>query len=554
MDLMTRTMQIGIFAFLMMVICIRPDTGRSQEPSKPSGPPGGAVSIQAGQKFILELETDLHTRTTKKGDRVEFSTAADVVVENQVVIPNKSSVRATVTKAKRAGRIGGRAEIQLRFDEIKLADGTFAPLHASITRVGYDPVDPTKKGDPSLKGESGSGGNAGTVAKGAAQGAIIGVLSAGPRGAIYGSAVGAAISAAGMIFRRGPDLDLPRNTMFEAKFDQALDIPAAALLPPPPPPPTPPPVASTPAEATATVAKSEEQISPPRPRLTKAGRVEEPPVENPPISKPSETPPPTAPPPATAQPADPQPATAGGLTLSVNVRMVLVDAVVRDRSGHNMDNLTREDFQVYEDGVKQEVQSFSRDELPIAVALIIDRSGSEAPYISELRRIANRTLQELKPADQVALFSFAADVQRIEGLTTDRQRIADALTRIRAGGGTDIIDALYEAAVYHKRAAPDMRHAIILISDNEATVQPRASESETIKVALESETVVYSIKTAGENRPLALQLPSLVFGAGSVKKVTQETGGEIFDVSNSASLGVAMGNVIARLRMRYNLG
>ena len=90
-----------------------------------------------------------------------------------------------------------------------------------------------------------------------------------------------------------------------------------------------------------------------------------------------------------------------------------------------MRGLTRDDFVIYEDGVKQEVQSFSRDELPIAVALVIDRSGSEAPYISELRRIANRTLQELKPADQVALFSFASDVQRLEGLTTDRQRIAD---------------------------------------------------------------------------------------------------------------------------------
>jgi Ca-activated chloride channel family protein len=548
MDNMMRTMQVGILALTMMVICGRPDAGQSQEVQKPAVSAGGTVSVQSGQKFILQLETDLHTRTTKKGDRVEFSTAADVLVDNQVVIPNKSWVRATVTKAKRAGRLAGRAEIQLRFDEIKLADGTVAPLHASITRVGYDPVSPANGGDPSLKGESGKGGSVGTVAKAGAQGAIIGVLSAGPRGAIYGSAAGAAIAAAGIIFRRGPDLDLPRNTMFEAKFDQPLNVSASALLPPSPPAP------STPAEATAVVAKVEEQISPPRPRLVKTERVEEPPVENPPTSKPPDTPPAAAPPPPASQPGEPQPTNAGGLKLSVNVRMVLVDAVVKDRGGRNMDNLTRDDFQIYQDGVKQEVQSFSRDELPIAVALVIDRSGSEAPYISELRRIANRTLQELKPGDQVALFSFAADVQRIEDLTTDRQRIADGLTRIRAGGGTDIIDALYEAAIYLKKAAPDMRHAIILISDNQETVRPRVSEAETIKVAMESETVVYSIKTVGENRLLALQLPSLLGGAGSVSKVTQETGGEIIDVANAASLNAAMGNVISRLRMRYSLG
>ena len=75
-------------------------------------------------------------------------------------------------------------------------------------------------------------------------------------------------------------------------------------------------------------------------------------------------------------------------TIRVRVRMVQVDAVVRDRAGRMIDNLTADDFRVYEDGVLQEMQSFSRDELPLAVALVIDRSGSVGPYISELRRIA----------------------------------------------------------------------------------------------------------------------------------------------------------------------
>jgi Ca-activated chloride channel homolog len=548
LDIKMRTMQISVLALAMMIISVPPDAGRSQEVQKPAVSAGSAISVQAGQKFILQLETDLHTRTTKKGDRAEFSTAADVLVDNQIVVPNKSLVRATVTKAKRAGLVAGRSEIQLRFDEIKLADGTVVPLHASITRVGYDPVDPKKEGDPTVKGEPGSGGDVITVAKAGAQGALIGVLTAGPKGALYGSAIGAAVAAAGMIFKRGPDLDLPRNTMFEAKFDRPLDVPAAALLPPPPPAPSAPPIPSM------VAAKAEDQISPPRPKLVKIERDEGPPAENPPTSKPPDPPPAAAPAPPAAQPVEPPLGNAGGYKLSVNVRMVMVDTVVRDKIGRNVDNLTRADFLVYEDGVKQEIQSFSRDELPVAVALVIDRSGSEAPYISELRRIANRTLQELKPEDEVALFSFAADVQKIENLTTDRQRIADGLARIRAGGGTDIIDALYEAATYLKKAAPDMRHAIILISDNQATVQPHASETGTIQVALESETVVYSIKTAGESRPLALQLPSLLGGAGSVSKVTQETGGEIIDAGNVASLNAAMGKVISRLRMRYSLG
>ena len=179
----------------------------------------------------MQLETPLHTRTTRKGDRVEFSTAADILVDNKTVIPDKSRVRGTVTKAKRAGRLFGRSEIHLRFDEISLADGTVVPLRATLLRIGFDPVEPSNGEDPGLKGESGDGGDVGAIAKGGMQGAVIGVMSAGPRGAMYGAAAGVAIAAISMIIKRGPDLDLPRNTMLEAQFDQPLDIPAGGHAP-----------------------------------------------------------------------------------------------------------------------------------------------------------------------------------------------------------------------------------------------------------------------------------------------------------------------------------
>ena len=234
--------------------------------------------------------------------------------------------------------------------------------------------------------------------------------------------------------------------------------------------------------------------------------------------------------------------------------MVQVDAVVKDPSGHMMENLTRDDFILFEDGIRQEIQAFSRDELPLAVAIVIDRSGSMALYIQELRRIAERMLQQLRPDDEVALFSFAGEVKRIEDLTTDRGRIADGIDSVRTGGGTDIVDALYESARYLARAAPNRRHAIILISDNVQTVSPRASDTETIRVAMESETVVYSIKTKGITPLLALQIPTIIAGAGPVGKIVQETGGEIIEVSAISTFSTAMSNVIAHLRLRYCLG
>jgi len=442
------------------------------------------------------------------------------------------------------------------------------PLKAVITRVGFDPVSDAKGGEPRIKGEAGTGGSIGQVAQGGLQGVLVGVLVAGAKGAMYGGAAGAAITLAGMVLKRGPDVDLPRDTMFEARFDLPVEISAAAVQ-----------------SAALTARSGQTEARPaavlPADDARSKGPPEpvkiEPEQQPPPMSidaKPPEvapadanpkppdvtTPPEPARPPvrpsagAAPSPAEVQPDGAGGLKLSVSVRMVLVDAVVRDRAGHMIDSLTRSDFHLYEDGVEQEIRHFSHDELPLAVALVIDRSGSVAPYISELRRIATRALEQLKPQDEVTLLSFASTVERLEDLTTDRERIARAIDRVRAGGGTDIIDALYDAVTYLAKAAPELRHAVILISDNQPTIRPQASEAETIRTAMETETVVYSVKTAGQLPFLASRLPSLLAGGGSVGKVTEETGGEILNAGNVASLDAALGSVISRLRMRYSLG
>lgn len=576
----------GFIAVLLFLL--GPHSLRAQDVAvSPEAPSNTARAVvPAGEKFIMELDTDLHTRTTRKGERVSFKTAADITADHRTVIPTGALVRATVTKCKRAGRLVGNAEINLRFDEILLPNGKPVPLRATITRVGFDAVDHDKDGDSKIKGEPGSGGDAETIVKAGAQGAIIGVMSAGGKGAIYGSAAGAAIAAAGMLFRRGPDIDLPRKTLLEARLDTPLEIPsdvlplaaqaprqeaaAASVTVPPPvesssegaaPTDAKRPVlkrrqASEPSESTAPPA-AESGVADSEPGISGAPDVSspsEPEIPNEDVAI-LETPASTVPE-VKSLPSKGMPpaASTAAADFRVKVQMVLVDAVVKDAAGRLIDNLTQDDFRVYEDGVLQQLQSFSIDELPLAVAIVVDRSGSVAPYISELRRIATRTLQQLKPADQVALFSFAGTVDRLEDLTTDRQRIADGISRIQAGGGTNILDALFQAASYLGKAAPDRRHAVILVSDNQSTVSSRASEGEVIREAMETDTVLYSIETRGASNPLAINLPELIFGGDQVERIAKETGGELLKASRVSSLDTVLGSVIARLRKRYSLG
>jgi len=238
----------------------------------------------------------------------------------------------------------------------------------------------------------------------------------------------------------------------------------------------------------------------------------------------------------------------------MNVNLVLVETTIRDAQGQIVDGLKRDDFRIFEDGTEQQLRYFSQDELPLAVALVVDRSGSVAPYLNELRDAALETLSQLKPEDQVALFSFASKTERLKYLTSDRELVANAISNIQPGGGTNITDALFDATLYLGRAANHRRHAIILVSDNQGTVRGYAGDKGVIRMALETETVIYSIQIGGMPGIRGLNQPIWTPGGGSVNKVTHETGGEIIDTGNGASVGAAMAAIISRLKQRYTLG
>jgi Ca-activated chloride channel family protein len=236
------------------------------------------------------------------------------------------------------------------------------------------------------------------------------------------------------------------------------------------------------------------------------------------------------------------------------VDLVLVEATVRDQDGGIVNNLRREDFRAYENGVEQRIDYFSRDELPLAVALVLDCSGSMGPVLKQMHGVAFDTLSSLKPDDQVALFDFAARAEMLVGLTKNRQRITDAIAAIRAAGGTVIPDALFEAAHYLRRAAPDRRHAIILVSDNENTLKGYADENRVIRQALESEAVIYSIRVEEGSHPHSMYVLLPIFRDVSVPRITHETGGEVIDARNLNSIRSAMATALSRLKQRYSLG
>ncbi len=253
-----------------------------------------------------------------------------------------------------------------------------------------------------------------------------------------------------------------------------------------------------------------------------------------------------APPAARAQQAQPK--------LRVSVNLVLVDATVKDKHGQIIDGLTKDDFVVSENGAQQQIAHFSRYQLPLAVALVVDLSGSIMPFLRPLRYATMTALRSLKPEDQVALFAFTDRVDRLVDLTRDKQRVADQIAGFSAGGSTNINGALFDAANYLAAAAPQTRRVIILVSDNVPTASTVSSDR-VLNAMYEADTSLYGLKVPGENPWEARMSARMRSGSlGDVAKMTESTGGEIFDVQKEGSLYIAFEALINRLKTRYTLG
>jgi VWFA-related protein len=247
-------------------------------------------------------------------------------------------------------------------------------------------------------------------------------------------------------------------------------------------------------------------------------------------------------------------------SFKVSVNLVTIDVTVHDKRGTLIGDLQPEDFVVYDNGVAQQVTCFSHAEFPLAIALVIDRSPSIAPYLTALHNAAQSALQLLKPGDEVALYGFADDPSLLCDLTQDFAQIARVISLMGIRGGmTNINDAIFNAAQYLHARAPDRRHAIILISDNYPSARSLHNDAETLRETLEAATTLYSIRTPGENlfhylltRPIIL--PPNMGSPQSVGRYARETGGEVLDVGAKGKLSNALDAAILDLRQGYVLG
>ncbi len=216
-----RPLLLLLFVFLGVRLMAQQvnETFPLQEPEAPAGKP--AAILPKRTEIVLDLKSTVSTRTAMVGDKFYGQVAVPVVHEDRIVVPVGSWVVGEVRSSQRAGRIRGRAELQLGFNSIILPSGETRQIVGRMRQVdGYKSAE-IDRSEGQIRQESQKGEDAATVAKGAALGSIVvGSASQSIRGAAIGGAGGALAGLGLTMLGRGDEVELHKGTQITLILDQ----------------------------------------------------------------------------------------------------------------------------------------------------------------------------------------------------------------------------------------------------------------------------------------------------------------------------------------------
>jgi len=238
-----------------------------------------------------------------------------------------------------------------------------------------------------------------------------------------------------------------------------------------------------------------------------------------------------------------------GRTFRSQIEMVTIAATVTDSSGRLVADLTREEFEILEDGVRQPITYFSAERVPVSLGLVLDVSDSMfGRRMQEARAALGHFLDELlEPEDEIALVLFNHRPDYVGSWTLDRSSVRRRLEGIKPFGGTALYDGLAEALpLFERRAHP--RAAALLVSDGADTASDR-TVTEVRRMLHRTDVFVYAIAIDEAHAPINTRVNQY-----ALRELTDDTGGYTELVRDAAELAPATARISEELNRQYMLG
>jgi Ca-activated chloride channel family protein len=229
--------------------------------------------------------------------------------------------------------------------------------------------------------------------------------------------------------------------------------------------------------------------------------------------------------------------------------LVPTAVTVRDGAGRLVTSLDREDFTISEAGTEQPITQFSRERVPLNLALVLDVSDSmRGPRMDDARLALTTFLQDLlKPEDEAALLVFNHATRVLSNWTTDREPLLAALAEVKPTGGTAIYDAIDTALpLFTNRRHP--RAAIVLVSDGADT----ASDTTVIELKQRlgrGDIFLYGVAVDTPNARSSQRINPQVF-----RELSAQSGGYAEVVASTAEIGPATLRIAEELNAQYMVG
>jgi Ca-activated chloride channel family protein len=232
-----------------------------------------------------------------------------------------------------------------------------------------------------------------------------------------------------------------------------------------------------------------------------------------------------------------------GDVIHISANLVSVPVSVINRQGRYVVDLQRQDFRVFEDGKEQTIVHFSNVDQPFSVVLLIDTSGSTAPFLDQIKGAAKAFVDQLRPSDTIRPVYFHGEIKSLTAAGINDPKLFEAAIDKIEPGPINMGTRLYDAVDFGLKALSSVsaRRAVILITDGENT-WGKSTMKGTLREAEESDTIVYTLQY-GDLAPQKY-----------LQDLADKTGGRYFMGGDMKTIRQSFVEVAEELRRQYVLG
>ena len=182
-----------------------------------------------------------------------------------------------------------------------------------------------------------------------------------------------------------------------------------------------------------------------------------------------------------------------GEVIKIETNLVTFPVSVLDREGRFITGLKKDDFQIFENGKQQQIDSFNSVEVPFTVILMLDVSPSTKFQINEIQDAAIAFVDQLRSNDRVMVISFDEHVHLLSPATSNRNALRNAIQRAEFGDGTSLYEAV-DYVINRELTRIEGRKAVVLFTDGVDTTSQRANYQSTVRATEETEALFFPIR------------------------------------------------------------